>query len=119
MVPVRRKLQNLSFFTITGILESDNGKGYKLTGKGSEYADAITMDKPELIKKTTLEIIENSHLKDLKIFIESEGSSLQRQDLFKFVKTRANVSDGDRYVTCLRHIQQAHLDYWKFFIKRV
>jgi len=89
--------QNLSFSEITGITEGDSEKGYKLTAKGSAYADALTMDKPEPIQKSTLEIIENSHLNDLKTFVTTEGEKLSKTDFFKFVKSKANISDGPRF----------------------
>lgn len=88
---------NTSFCQITGILEGDPEKGYKLTSRGAAYAEALTLDKPELIKKTTLEIIKNSHLNDLKTFVDTEGDKVTKEGFFKNVKNKGNISDGKRF----------------------
>jgi len=89
--------QNISFCEITKIIEGDFEKGYKLTGKGAAYAEALTLEKDELIKKTSLEIIENSYLKELKVVVETEGTKITRADFYKAVKNIGNVSDGKRF----------------------
>jgi len=88
---------NITFFTIVGILEGDSEKGFKLTDKGTKLVSSTISGKSEDVKKALLEIIENSHLKDLKDFIETEGNGVTKIALFNFVKDRANISDGDRF----------------------
>jgi len=88
---------NISFFTIVGILEGDHEKGFKLTDKGSKLVSSTINGKPEDVKNALLEIIKTSHLNDLKDFIETEGSGISKPSLFNFVKDRGNITDGDRF----------------------
>lgn len=85
---------NLSFFKSVGILEGDNAQGYKLTELGGKYATAISMEKDQDIQKCTLEIIKNSYLNDLNLLIESEKDTITSDNLYRFIKTNARVSDG-------------------------
>lgn len=88
---------NLSFLKIIHVLDGDNSNGYKLTTIGTRYAKALSMTDAEEIKQSSLEIIQNSHLNDLKHFIENEGAALTKESLYKFIKSRARISDGDRF----------------------
>ena len=85
---------NLSFFKSINIVDGDNTEGYKLTNLGKKYTDALSLEKDEDIKNCSLELITKSHLNDLKIYIETEGSAISKDSILKFIKRNAKISDG-------------------------
>lgn len=82
---------NLSFLNSIGIISGDNS-GFKLTNVGSNFARALSLDNVADIKKISLEIIGDSHLNDIKILIENEGESIQKEKILKLIKTNAKIS---------------------------
>lgn len=82
---------NLSFLNSVGIISGDNN-GFKLTNVGSNFARALSLDNVADIKKISLEIIGKSHLNDIKILIENEGASIQKEKILKLIKTNAKIS---------------------------
>lgn len=85
---------NLSFLKSINTIEGDNSEGYKITDLGKKFADALYLDKEEDIKNCLIELITKSHLNDLKIYIETEGDSLSKDGILKFIKRNARISDG-------------------------
>lgn len=85
---------NLSFLKSINIVCGDNIEGYKLTELGKKYVDALHFEKDEDIKKYSLELITESHLNDLKIYIETEESKLSKDGILKFIKKNARIADG-------------------------
>lgn len=83
---------NLSFFTNIGVLDGNGQAGYKLTPRGNEYAKAIYENNLDNIKKCVEEIVENSHLKKLKEYVEFNKKSLSLSGLNNFVKREGQFS---------------------------
>lgn len=91
---------NLIFLTHIGVLEGSGQVGYKLTSNGNEYVKAISENNSENIKKYLGPIIENSHLKKLKEYVEFNIKSLtinglnncvQREGQFPLQKDSENM----------------------------
>lgn len=81
---------NLSFLNDIKVIEGDN-QGFKLTQKGIDFANALSMDDKEKIKTVSLELILESHLNDLKVLIENQGEEITKEKLYKFMKTKAKI----------------------------
>ena len=84
---------NLSFLNSVGIISGDNSK-FRLTEIGLKFARALSLGNDEDIKKYSIEIINKSHLNDIKLLIENEGESIQKEKILKLIKTNAKIS-GD------------------------
>jgi len=86
---------NLSFLKAIGATGGDGRNGFSLTEKGAKYAKAVFEDSdPNIIKQTSEELIENSHLKDLSDFIKINENDLTEEKLYKFIKGKGRYPDG-------------------------
>lgn len=81
---------NLSFLNSINVIDGDN-QGFKLTPKGIDFANALSMDDKEKIKTVSLELISKSHLNDLKVMIENQSTEVTKEKLYKFMKTKAKI----------------------------
>lgn len=89
---------NMNFLKAISIAEGDK-TGFKLTTIGSEYAKALIQEDSASISKTTNKIIDGSHLKDLKDFIEANKKDLTAEKMYKFIKSIGKFSDGDNHTS--------------------
>lgn len=103
----------LLFLRSLKVLEGDAKNGYQFTPEGLEYTKAILENNNEEIKKTCLKLIDSSHLKKFRTYLEINQKEITEEKFFNKVKTEARMPEGQRkfgldqpYITGIKTLLQ-------------
>ena len=87
--------EGIGFLVSINVLEGNKTEGYKLTEKGSKYAEAVYNEDGDAIKKSWNDIVENTFLKSLSDYIEINKKDLTLEGLFKHIRTKGRFPVGN------------------------
>jgi len=84
---------NISFLKSVGVLEEVEPHEYKLTMLGNDYSKAHFSNDGELLRSKSLDLIDNSHLKELSDKLKI-NPNIGLKELYLSIKTLGRLSSG-------------------------